>query len=323
MCGAMAVDVLSDVLQAVQLTGVVFFDFNLTAPWVAEAPPSSTIAAQVIPGAERVFEYHFIAEGSAWGQLVDGTPLRLREGDFLVFPHGSAHVLSSAPGLRAEPDFSIYARGDTPLPLLFERGGPGDERTRLVCGFFGCDERPYNPLLLALPQVIHLPAAAPDALARPLGTLLHMTVQESRRDRPGSRNVLTRLAELTFVEAVRRYLAEMPASQHGWLAGLRDPVVGPALAALHGAPRDSWTVEGLGRAVGVSRSVLAARFTDVVGHPPMHYLTLWRMQLASRLIRDGRPIADVADAVGYESQAAFSRAFRKVVGEWPSSWQRR
>lgn len=319
----MMTDVLSDVLQAVHLTGVVFFDFDLSAPWVAEAPPSSAIAAQVLPGAERVFEYHLMAAGSAWGQLADGSPVRLREGDFLVFPHGSAHVLSSTPGLRAEPDFSLYAHGETPLPLMFERGGAGDERTRLICGFFGCDERPYNPLLLALPQMIHLPAAAPGALSGPLGTLLNMTVQESRRQQPGAKNVLARLAELTFVEAIRRYLAELPESQQGWLAGLRDPIVGSALAALHGAPRDAWTVESLGRTVGVSRSVLAARFTDVVGHPPMQYLALWRMQLASSLLRDGLSLTEVADAVGYESQAAFSRAFKKVVGEWPSAWRRR
>ena len=155
---AMTTDVLSDVLRAVRLTGAVYFDFDLTAPWVAEAPPSREIAGVVMPGSQRVIEYHLMAEGAAWGHAVGEPPIRLREGDLLVFPQGDAHVLSSAPGMRAAPDLAMYARPSTPLPLMYELGGGGAERARIICGFLGCDERPYNPLLTALPSVIHLTA---------------------------------------------------------------------------------------------------------------------------------------------------------------------
>lgn len=320
----MSLDVLSDVLRVVRLTGVVYFDFMLRPPWVAEAPPSREIANTVLPGSERIIEYHLIVEGNAWGNIVGGEPIHLRGGDLLLFPQGDAHVLSSAPGMRSRPDLSMYARSSTPLPLVYELGtGNGVGNTRLICGFFGCDERPYNPLLTALPTVIHLPAAGNDASARPLGAMLELAIREERRGQPGTENILSRLSELMLVEAIRRYLVELPASQRSWLAGLRDPVVGRALGAMHAAPSEPWTVEGLGREIGVSRSVLAARFTEMVGHAPMHYLTLWRMQLATRMLHDGQHVQDVAAAVGYESEAAFSRAFKKLMGKPPVTWRRR
>ena len=147
-------------------------------------------------------------------------------------------------------------------------------------------------------------------------------MSESRSARAGSENVLERLSELVFVETIRRYVETLPSSQTGWLAGLRDPVIGQALAALHQEASKPWTVEQLARLVGVSRSVLAERFTEMVGHPPMQYLALWRMQLASRLLAEGRQVAAVAGAVGYESEAAFSRAFKKLVGQAPATWRR-
>jgi AraC-like DNA-binding protein len=314
--------VLSDVLRSVRLTGAVYFDFELSSPWVAEAPPSREIAATVMPGAQRVIEYHLIARGACWGSLVDGPPIRLREGDLIIFPQGDPHVLSSAPGMRAEPDMSVFARPSTPLPLVYERGGGGPERARIVCCFLGCDERPFNPLLTALPRTIHLSGTANDAGSGWLATLLNIAVRESGSARAGRDNVLARMSELMFVEAIRRYIEGLRPAQTGWLAGLRDPIVGQALAALHGDPIAEWTVESLAKTVGASRSVLAERFAGMVGQPPMQYLALWRMQLASRLLLDGEAVADVAAAVGYESEAAFSRAFKKLVGESPATWRR-
>jgi AraC-like DNA-binding protein len=318
----MTTDVLSDVLRAVRLTGAVYFDFELSSPWVAEAPPSSEIASKVMPGAQRVIEYHVVARGACWGQAVGQTPIRLGEGDLIVFPQGDAHVLSSAPGMRAAPDLSMFARPSKALPLVYEMGGGGPERTRVVCGFLGCDERPYNPLLMALPPVIHLAADGRGSSPGWLGTLLNIAVAESGSARAGGENVLSRLSELMFVEAVRRYLDGLPADQLGWLAGVRDPVVGQALAAIHSRPREEWTVERLARFAGLSRSVFAERFTDMIGQPPMQYLALWRMQLASRLLLDGHGVASAADAVGYESEAAFSRAFKKLVGRAPATWRK-
>ena len=318
----MTADVLSDVLRAVRLTGAVYFDFELSSPWVAEAPPSRDIAERVMPGAQRVIEYHLLARGACWGHTVGQEPIRLREGDLVVFPQGDAHVLSSAPGMRAAPDMSMFARPSTPLPIVYELGGGGTDRARVVCGFLGCDERPYNPLLTALPPMIHLPSAGPHAATGWLGTLLNVAAKESGSARAGTENVLARLSELMFVEAIRRYLETLSPAQTGWLAGLRDPVAGQALAALHGQPREPWTVERLARLVGLSRSVFAERFTEMVGHPPMQYLALWRMQLASRLLVEGGHVAAVAGAVGYESEAAFSRAFKKLVGQAPATWRR-
>ncbi len=318
----MKADVLSDVLRAVRLTGALYFDFDLSVPWVAEAPPSREIAGIVMPGAQRVIEYHLIARGTGWGHAVGQEPVRLREGDLIVFPQGDAHVLSSAPGMRGTSDLSLFSRPSTPLPMFYESGGGGAERARVVCCFLGCDERPYNPLLRALPRMIHLPAASPDANAGWLGTLMNMATAESGSERPGAENVRERLAELMFVETIRRYIETLAPAETGWLAGLRDPVVGQALAALHGAPRESWTVEGLARNVGVSRSVLAERFAAMVGQPPMQYLALWRMQLASRLLIEGGQVAAVSAAAGYGSEAAFSRAFKKLVGQAPASWRR-
>jgi len=216
----------------------------------------------------------------------------------------------------------MYERPSNPLPIYFERGGGGSESARVVCCFLGCDDRPYNPLLAALPPMIHVPAARRSAAAERLGAMLGLAAREARDGRPGSENFLARLAELTFVEAIRQHLESLPETQSSWLAGLRDPVVCRALSALHGAPREAWTVERLARQAGVSRSVLAERFAELVGHPPMQYLALWRMQMAGRLLAEGGNVAEVASAVGYESEAAFSRAFKKLVGQPPGSWRR-
>ena len=300
-----------------------YFDFELSSPWVAEAPPSREIAGKVMPGAQRVIEYHLIARGTCWGHAVGKDPMRLREGDLIVFPQGDAHVLSSAPGMRAAPDMSAFARPTTPLPMFYELGGGGPERARVMCCFLGCDDRPYNPLLAALPDVIHFPAAAPRAASGWLGTLLNIAVRESRSARAGSENVLARLSELMFVETIREYLETLAPAQTGWLAGLRDPVVGQALAALHGdAARavDGRTARTRGRRCPAPCSRNASR--NWSAQPPMQYLALWRMQLASRLLLEGGHVAAVAAAVGYESEAAFSRAFKKLVGEAPATWRR-
>lgn len=319
----MNADVLSDVLAAVRLSGAVYFDFHVTAPWVAEAPPAAEIAAKVMPRAQRVIEFHLIAHGSCWGNIIGSPPVRFREGDLVAFPQGDPHVLSSAPGMRATPDMAIFSRGNAPLPLCFQLGADGPDRARIVCGFLGCDERPYNPLLSALPRMMHIATAEHPATAGWLATLLHLAAQETSHRRPGGENVLSRMSELIFVEAVRQYLETLPPEQTGWLSGLRDPLTSSALGAMHDAPADDWTVEQLARHVGVSRSVLAEKFTAIIGQPPMQYLALWRMQLASRLLADGKHLSAVAAAVGYESESAFSRTFKKLVGASPAAWRRR
>lgn len=315
-------DALSDVLRAVRLTGAVYFDVYASEPWVAEAPPGASIVRTIFPGGEHLIPYHVMTRGECWANVVGQPPVRLAAGDIVVFPHGDAHVMSSAPGMRGAPDISLYRPpGDGPLPFTISMGStPCDDPARVVCGFLGCDARPFNPLLAALPPVIHVRGQADGAF----GALVQFAVTESKERRIGGECVLGRLSELLFVDVVRRYLETLPADRTGWLAGLRDAVVGRALAALHAAPQRDWTLDSLAREVGVSRSVLAERFTAFVGQPAMQYLTNWRMQLAaSHLLGGTDSVAEVAERVGYESEAAFSRAFKKIVGTPPGEWRKR
>jgi AraC-like DNA-binding protein len=317
----MSTDTLSDVLRAVRLTGAVFFSVDASSPWVAEAPPASVIAPHIMPGAEHVIEYHVMVSGSCWGGLVGEPPLRLEAGDVIVFPQGDPHVMSSAPGMRGEPDLALHRRPvGQQLPLLIDPGGGGPERTRLVCGFLGCDARPFNPLLATLPRVLHVRPRDPDDGL--IGHFVRFAVSESGERGSGSECVLARLSELMFVEVVRRYVAALPAEQTGWLAGLRDPTVGKALMHLHDRPAADWTIESLAKTSGTSRSILAERFAHFVGIPPMQYLAQWRMQLAAGMLAGGTAtLADISEQVGYGSEAALSRAFKKVAGVPPAAWR--
>ena len=330
-------DTLSDVLRAVRLTGAVFFDVKAASPWVAETPPARQLAG-LMRGAEHVIEYHVITRGECWGGLVGEAPTHLVAGDVVAFPQGDAHILSSAPGMRAPrgaalssgadsiPFSVVMARTadpDTQLPLKLRAGGDCDDGgTHVVCGFLACDARPFNPLLAALPRMLHVrdrPGSDDGWLSR----FVHVALAESTEPRAGGATVLARLSELMFVELVRRHIDAMPPGQTGWLAGLRDEHVGRALGLLHARPAHPWTLDQLAREANLSRSALAERFTHLVGQPPMQYLAHWRMQLAAGLLAAGADkVAGVALRVGYDSEAAFSRAFRRLVGVPPATWRR-
>ena len=325
--GHMTIDVLSEVLSAVRLTGSVFFDVTAVAPWVAEAPPSAQIADAVKPGAHHAIEYHVITRGSCWISIVGGAPfepVRLEEGDIAVVAHGEPHVVSSAPGMRADLDTSPYSRQrhDSDLPFKLRTGGDGASEAHLMCGFFTCDVRPFNPLLNALPRFMRIGrgASAPtDAL---LEHFLRLASGESADKRAGAQSVLNKLSELLFIEAIRTYMDQLSSASTGWLSGLRDPLVGRVLALLHGEPARPWTLDEIAAAAGASRSALVDRFTQLTGYPPIQYLTRWRMQLAARRLGDkGVKVAAVAQEVGYESEAAFSRAFKKFSGQSPTEWR--
>jgi AraC-like DNA-binding protein len=316
-------DVLSDVLRTVRLTGAVYFQVSASSPWAVEAPDSRAIAKVVMPGAQHVIPFHVVAEGSCWGGLPGGELVRLRAGDVVVFAHGDRHVLASSPELKARPDLSVYTRGtDVQLPILIEPGGGGPKRTRLICGFLGCDAAPFNPLLATLPRTLIVGERESDG-DRWLSRFSSAALAEARSKRAGSETVLARLSELMFVEALRRHLERLPKSQTGWLAGLRDAAIGRALSLIHGNPKHPWTLESLASGAYLSRSALAERFNHFVGKPPMQYLASWRMQVASELLSRGdAKVANVAREVGYDSEAAFSRAFKKTVGAAPAMWRR-
>lgn len=319
----MGADALSDVLRAVRLTGAVFFNLDVKAPWVAETPTALECVPFVMPDAGYLIEYHVVTRGSCWAGLTTEDPVQLHAGDIIVFPQGDAHVLSSRPGLRFKPDMAQFDGADkTQLPFLLQFGGEGPEEAGIVCGFLGCEARPFNPLLAALPRFLHLPATSPHRSAW-LNHVVQAAVDESTNKRSGGESVLGRLSELMFIEVVRSYIQTLSAEETGWLAGLADKHIAAALNAMHGKPSQAWTLEDLAKLAGLSRSAFAERFTLVLGQPPIQYLAEWRMQLATGILANSKDsIARVASQVGYESEAAFSRAFKKLIGSPPAEWRR-
>ena len=324
----MSQDVLSGVLRTVRLRGAVFYYVTGSGRWAAEAPPAQAIGAAVMPGAEHVFEYHALVSGQCWAGLVGQQPARLSAGDVVMFPKGDPHVVSSAPGMRADPNLEWYYEAKVeqlPFSVAYA-GAPGTEPppsgadATLVCGFLGCDMRPFNPLIAALPRMLHLKSHDRGGW---ITQFMEQAVAESAAKRPGGEAMLARMSEMMFVDAVRRYVDSLPPESTGWLAGLLDRSVGRTLALMHERPAQSWTIDDLGREVGLSRSALHQRFVDLIGQPPMQYLTYWRMQLASGLLRDtAASVAAVALDVGYDSEAAFARAFKRLVGVPPATWRR-
>jgi AraC-like DNA-binding protein len=320
----MAADVLSDLLKTVRLTGAAFFDIAAKPPWGVASPPREMILPRILPGADHLIAYHAVTSGRCYATIIGEPPIAVEAGEVIVFTNGDPHIMSSSPGMRADPPttdvLDVAAAGQLPYHLNY--AGRGSSSTSLVCGYLACDARPFNPLLEALPRVIKT-SDSRRADAGWLGQFIRFAVTEASEKRAGGETILTKLSELMFIDVVRNYIAALPSENAGWLAGLRDPLVGKVLSLIHGEPAESWTVEILAKRAGVSRSVLAERFSEIVGFPPMHYLAKWRMQIASELLSSGNAnVATIAAEIGYESEAAFSRAFKKMIGVPPSAWRR-
>lgn len=318
----MPVDVLSDVLKTVRLTGAAFFDVSATSPFVAEQPPRDIILPMILPGAERLIAYHAVTEGGCYASVIGGETFRLKAGQVVVFTNGDPHVMASEPGMRGEAVSSeAFAAIEGGLPFFLKYGAEGPPTARLVCGFLACDAEAFNPLLDNLPPVI---VAGSESDAGWLGQFTRLAAVEMAGGRAGSASVLAKLSELMFIEVVRRHIETMPRQRAGWLAGLRDPAVGRVLALLHGAPAHPWTMQELAAKAAQSRSALYDHFTDLVGAPPLRYLAQWRMQIAIGMLRRGDVgIAEIAAKIGYGSEAAFSRAFHNMMGAPPSNWRKR
>ncbi|MBL0918172.1 MAG: AraC family transcriptional regulator [Hydrogenophaga sp.] len=326
-------DPLSDVLRSVRLRASVFFYMSCRDEWAALAPGANRVGPAVMPGADHVIEYHMFVKGDGWVAVDGEPPLRMTAGDIVMLPHGDAHVVSSAPGVKPieKDNAAIVSRMQTdtkPIPISYHGGAcqvgvglPRDEASAVVvCGFIACDLKPFNPLINALPRLMHLPGHEVGAWVAPM--LEHAAV-ETGANRAGGSALLQRVSEMVFVDGARRYLDSLPAESQGWLGALRDRQVGRAITLMHGDPAANWTLEELGRRAGLSRSALHERFVSLAGVPPMQYLTNWRMQCGARLLRETQAnVASVALDVGYDSEAAFARAFKRATGLPPAAWRR-
>jgi AraC-like DNA-binding protein len=316
-------DLLSDVLHRIHLASAVFLRGEFTAPWAFASTDAATLCEIVRPGARRLVLFHVAVEGSFCLELASGERALAHAGDAVVLPYCDVHTMGFPDGVPPVPIATLL-----PLPPWNEmpvvRHGGGGAPTRILCGYLHCDDLLFNPVLQALPRLIHVRPSSGEA-AQWREASLRYTIEQAGR--PGSRGeaLLARLPELVLVDCLRQYAESLPASHTGWLGALKDPVLGRALVFLHAQSAEPWTVTSLARRVAVSRSILAERFTRVLGVAPMRYLAQWRLQLAADLLRDQAQLgmAAIAGRVGYESEATFSRAFKRHVGVSPAAWRNR
>jgi len=319
-------DPLADVLDLVRLTGALMFLVDASDPWCVDIPHTDAYRAILASPRQHMISYHVVLEGSGIASVPGEAPVRFGPGDIVVFPQGDAYRMESAAGTPPEfsPEevvgfFQGLAAGQ--LPYIVPEGGGGDPRAFFMCGFLACDAGPFNPVLAKLQRllVVKLPVAGDDSLRK----LIEVARSEFQSDDAGSRATRLHLCELIFIETLRRHVVAQGDTSEGWLAALSDPVAGPALAAIHADPATDWSLDRLARQTSSSRSVLADRFGKKIGQGPMQYVTAWRMQIAARKLRDSRSsIAEIAWGVGYRSEAAFSRAFKKATGQSPGAWRR-
>ena len=317
-------DALSDVLKSVRLEGAVYLNAEFTAPWCIHAKFGLASVRARLAGAEHVVFFHFLTEGACKVRLADSAEvLDAGAGDLVLFAREDKHLMGSDLQLApVEAASLIDADAAADADLIQMRHGGGGAATRFVCGYLACSRSLCRPLLEALPRVLRIPIGDGQA-SMLLRELLRVGVRESSALRPGAGSMLAKLSELMFVEAMRRYVENLPPEGKGWLAGVRDAQIGRALALLHGEPGKPWTVDELAREVALSRSALAERFAALVGEPPIQYLMRWRLALAAQTLRSsGEVIARVAERSGYESEAAFTRAFKREFGMPPAAWRK-
>lgn len=316
-----SLDVLSDVLRVVRLSGAVLFRCEFSDPWAVRTPEPAELARMLLPGARQLMLFHLVAQGRYWIGLHGQEPLQAEEGDILVFPYGDAHTIASDPALKPEPISGLLGaamrKGGLPVCIA----GGGGEATHLVCGFLHCDELLFNPLCKGLPSLIYAKTSAEPAMSFLSASVRH-AISEAGTAQPGNACLLSRLSELLFIEVLRRHIAGLPPGAVGWLAALNDPVVGRALQLMHAQPAHPWSVDAIARQCATSRSLLAARFKALLGAPPMHYLACWRLQLAAQMLREGDlGISAIAERAGYDSEPAFNRAFKRYAGMPPATWR--
>lgn len=313
-------DALSDLLQAVKLNGGLFLDARFTAPWCVESRPARE-SLGIFSDFEHIVFFHALTHGDCSVRLRDGSEtLRVRAGDLLLLPQDDGHYLGSDLQLAPVASHTLVRPASPGHLMRIDHGGGGAE-TRFICGFLACDPALSQPLLSALPRILRVPLAENGDSW--LLDLIRHGAQTNPAPEGGAASVTAKLAELLFLEAIRRYLAGLPEHETGWLAGLRDRYVGRALNALHERPMHDWSADSLAAVAGLSRSALALRFHELLGVAPMQYLTQWRLWRAAVALRDTRrPISLLAEDHGYDSEAGFNRAFKREFGVPPAAWRR-
>lgn len=313
-------DALSDMLRVVGLTGGIFLDAKFTAPWCIKGNVAPDACAPYMTPPPHVVCFHFIIEGNCHIAVDDLPPVAVEEGEAVLVSRNDMHRLGSDLKIPAVPAGDLLLSPDgVGVPRIVHGGGGA--RCSMVCGFLGGDAQ-LRPLITALPPVLKL-KVRDGAGGEWIAQSFRYGAEQLANGDPGAATIMSKMSELLFVEAVRRYLTTMPDANTGFLAGLRDAAVGRALALMHTQVARGWTAEELADAVNLSRSAFADRFTALMGQPPMRYLTNWRMQVAGQKLREGRlPISQIAFDVGYESEAAFTRAFKRELGVPPATWRR-
>lgn len=320
--GCDAVDALSEVLNVLRLEGAMFFHAEFLAPWIYTSAPAATLEHRFPSGTRDVIFYHFVTEGRGFTRVGDGERVEFTAGDVLMYPHGDGHEIGNDAGGHPV----VIPRPVTPLQsgdMTPVRAGGSGEVTRFVCGYMAWERYLCQPMLESLPRLVKVRIRG-DASGDWLENSIRHAVSAAAPGIPGSHAVMTKLSELLCVEVLRRFLATLPDTETGWLAGMRDQVVGRALSALHSRPEERWTNALLAKTVGVSRSVLVDRFRQQMGEAPISYLTRWRIQLSARSLRGSRQsVAEIAREAGYESEAAFHRAFKRHMGVPPAQFRKR
>ena len=313
-------DLLSEVLRAVKLDAAFFFNAEFSAPWTVHSPASCQMAPYLAPDAEHLVIFHLVIAGNMYAHLVNGVRVQLGPGDIVTFPHGDAHVLGNGPDTRpieaADTLSHVLDQG-----LKIAHFGGGGELTRVVCGYMALDPRLCREILSGLPPILKVNIRN-DPCGHWIENSIRFSVTQAAAADAGANAVLARLSETLFIETIRRYIQESPGGESGWLAGASDPLVGKALSILHRHAHQPWTIAALAQRVGISRSVLAERFKSYLGEPPMAYLTRWRLQLGAKMLTSTRrSVAEISTEVGYESEAAFNRAFKREFGLPPARYR--
>ncbi len=313
-------DVLSEVLRVVKLESAFFYNAEFSAPWRFRSPESCKLAPYINQPGGHVIVYHLLIEGRAYAQLYDKR-LALSAGDIVIFPHGDSHLIESGPGphtVNGEEELArVFSQG-----LRLSRMGGGGEVTRFVCGFMVCEPRLGKVLMGGLPPVFKVNIRE-DQSGQWLENSIRYSIAEAGADHEGGQAVLAKLCETLFAETLRRYVTQLPERQTGWLAGTRDPEVGKALTLMHRRPAAPWTIAKLAHEVGISRSALAERFRRYLGEPPVTYLTRWRLQMGAQMLDStSYSVAQIASEVGYDSEQAFNRAFKRNFGEPPARYRK-